>query len=394
MTDLSGKFTSLEDQLSTQHGEITTALDSILTALGAPPPGPTTTLADILAAMDQLIVVCTGIRTDMATQQTALLASTDLITTTLETLNSNQSLNAQRLLSAIGQIDPCKPCPTPSLGIPPIDATPQTVNEDHCKRMQALLYYLLKFTVKLDVLSSVGINFSTTVLKDAYDEVISEVGLTPAPQPSLSEFASQVGAGLAYVVSSAFAVNSLPSSFQTIDNEVLLPVLYAADNAAAGLAAYKSAVNGSSLPTPIKNMFTTMAYVSIFNYYYDPAQTVDTGGFDGTICNPSTTVCDNNSSSPFLTVNYHGYWTGTALAPYLADVGPEVLLRHLAEYNVTVVSGGTIEMVSFSGSGEAVVVRNAPCIIPRGTLTDQYVYAQSAGPFVINICANPDAAPE
>ena len=111
-----------------------------------------------------------------------------------------------------------------------------------------------------------------------------------------------------------------------------------------------------------------------------------------TICAPeSQIICADNSSSPFIGGNYHGYFNDTDLAVFLDVTGNETLRRDLAEYVVSVVaSGATVEMVSFSIQNEPVVVQAAPCTVPKGTSQGQLVYAQSSQPFTIHVCANPN----
>lgn len=282
MSDLQDKFTVLQAQLSGQHVEIGTALDSILVALGAPPSTPATNLTDIAELM--------------AAQHTALLEVLGQVNTNLDTMINNNSLNAQRLLIAIAANDPCRDCATTPIAPPPLDVTPQTVDQEHCKRMQALIYALRRFTVKLDVLSSFGLGFSPTVINDAISEVITELGVSgQLVYPSLGEVAQLAGAGAAYIVSNIFSETSLPAEFLSIEDSLLL-VLYDTDNAADGQAAYRALLAGSTLDSKVQLLFSAMAYTSIFNLYYNRTIELDLSGYDGTICAPDT-GCFNFSSS-------------------------------------------------------------------------------------------------
>jgi hypothetical protein len=282
MSDLTDKFGAVGTQLTTQHDEIMNALDTIATALGAPPPGPTTTLENVVTAITASNTLLTGIRADM----NGYLLD---IFNTLDTINTNASLNTQRLLIAIAANDPCRDCTTTPISPPPLDVTPQTVDNEHCKRMQALIYALRRFTVKLDLLSSFGLGFSPTVISDAIAEIMTELGVSELLEfPSLGEVAQLAGAGAAYIVSNIFSSTSLPTEFLSIE-DALLPVLYAADNAADGQAAYRSLLAGSTLDSRVQLLFSAMAYTSIFNLYYDSTIELDLSGYDGTIC--SSTDC-------------------------------------------------------------------------------------------------------
>jgi hypothetical protein len=287
MPDLEHKFEALESQLSTQHTAISNAMDSILTALGAPPPTATVTLADISNQLSSLNDSLAAIVTEQRAFYSSNLDVLGLINTNLDTMLNNNSLNTQRLLIAIAANDPCKSCDVLPIEPPPLDVTPQTVDEDHCKRMQALIYALERLTVKLDVLSSFGLGFSPTVIRDAIAEVTTELGVTELLQyPSLGEVAQLAGAGAAYVVSNIFSSNSLPANFLSIKDQLLV-VLYDTDSASAGQSAYRSFLEGSGLPSAVVQLFKAMAYTSLFNLYYDNTAMLDLSGYDGTICAPA-----------------------------------------------------------------------------------------------------------
>lgn len=103
MTDLSAKFTSLEDQLHTQHEALMDALSGIgdqLAAIAvalAPAPPPTVTLEDVIAAIRD----GNAISTDGLARLTAIADSTDAINTTvgdihLDTMSMDQKLLTMR----------------------------------------------------------------------------------------------------------------------------------------------------------------------------------------------------------------------------------------------------------------------------------------------------------
>ncbi len=400
MSDLNAKFTDLEGLLSSQHTEIVNGIDSILTALGAPPPGPTTTLADVLAAMEQLIVVCTGIRTDMADQQ-------ELLLTAVETMNSNNSLNTQRLLAALGELDPCKTCPAPPLTIPPIDTTPQTVDQEHCKRMQGLIYALERMTVKLDILSSFGMGFSTTVIRDAMNEVLTEVGvLDSGVLPSLPEAARMVAACVGFVASNVVAGDSLAAQFVLIKDSLLEP-LYNATNANDGIAAYKTTVDASSIPAAVKGVFDAMAWVSLFNWYYDPSHELDTTGFDGTLCgavdpmtcNQIDAVVDGVSiGGGSITYRYAvqwpvGYDSSTDQPNGYVHTQNVVLLGNQHGFRARKISGGPIRMFAFNGTSLVVDVQLDSIAAPNYytiTVDTTHLVIDSYGddnaPFTVEFC--------
>jgi hypothetical protein len=396
MPDLEHKFEALESQLSTQHTAIGNALNSILAALGAPPPTATTTLADISTQLSALNDTLAGIISDNRDFYASNLDVLGLINTNLDTMLNNNSLNTQRLLIAIAANDPCKVCDVVPLLPPPLDVTPQTVDQDHCKRMQALIYSLERLTVKLDALSSFGVGFSPTVIRDAFSEVITELGVVGELEyPSLGEVAQIAGAAAAYVVSNIFSSNSLPANFLSIKDQLLV-VLYDTNSASAGQSAYRSFLDGSGLPSAVVQLFKAMAYTSLFNLYYDSSNTLDLSGYDGTICAPSEIVCATGISFHADDGTWQVGWNGTALEPFLGvGMGNSALDRNLAEYTVTVVSNpGNIHVVSF-GASEGAVTHEAPYTVPKDASgPSKWVYVTSDHQIDdVTICANPNPSP-
>jgi len=258
--------------------------DETLILCAPPPSGATlTSIAGILATISTTLA---AMQLSNTAYQTASLSVLDSLYLNIETMLQNNSLNTQRLLIAIAANDPCRDCAVIPIAPPPTQITPQTVDTEHCQRMQALIYALKRFTVKLDLLSSFGLGFSPTVIRDAIAEIITELGLTGQLEyPSLGEVAQLAGAAAAYVVSNIFSDTSLPAEFLAIEDS-LLPVLYDTDNASAGQAAYRSLLDASELDTTVVMLFKAMAYTSVFNLYYDRTIEVDLSGYDGSICEP------------------------------------------------------------------------------------------------------------
>lgn len=101
MTDLSGKFENLQEQLATQHGQILAALNglgqqlaSIGTALWAPPPGQNVTLAEVVQALESQRLILNDIHTDTMSQDEKLL----IIRDTLGDVHADTMSQDQKLL--------------------------------------------------------------------------------------------------------------------------------------------------------------------------------------------------------------------------------------------------------------------------------------------------------
>lgn len=332
--NLEQKFSTLETQLATQHGETIDALNALLSALGAPPPAPGATLADVLGALNQIALMLAGLRTDMATQHAAQLAQLQLLNSSTDLLLQNTSWNTKQLLLGLAALDPCKQCEIPSYELPPIDETPVTVDQEHCKRVQALLYAILRFTTKLDIISSLGAGFNVETLKAAFTEILTEVGAAgnlSISLPSFNELLTLVAACVEYIASNIFAGNDLQSSFMLIKSDLIQP-LYDANTANAGIAAYRAGIDASSLPTPIKRVLKAIGYIALFNLYYGTTP-LDTTGFDGTLCAPAQIgECYTPASDEvrtFMVTNT----LGGQHASYNAVVWPATFANRSASYS-------------------------------------------------------------
>lgn len=302
MSDLAGKFGVLEAQLQAQHGQNTLALNAILTALGAPPPAPGATLADVLGALNQIALMLAGLCTDMAAQHAAQLAQLQQLNTIANLQNENASLNAQRLLLGLAALDPCKSCDPLPLELPPVDATERPIDQEHCKRMQALIYILKRFLVKLDLVSTLGAGFSITIIRDALQEVYTEVANPILLQlPTTTELLQLVAALVGFVASNVFSGASLVESYTLQIEDSLLPALYATNSAAAGYAVYGSLVDSSTLPAAVKTVLKAAGYRELFNDMYDRAKQYNLTGYDGTICAPAELPCVTYTSSAITT---------------------------------------------------------------------------------------------
>jgi hypothetical protein len=395
MTDLTNKFSTIEGQLAAQHTEIMAGLNTIAYALGAPPTTPTTTLEDLslqlTAIIDGLAVLYAG---NNAYQASALSLLSQINQNT-DTIINNNALNAQRLLIAIAANDPCKSCDVLPIAPPPIQVTPQPIDQDHCKRMQALIYALRRFTVKLDILSSFGTGFSPTVIHDAIAEIITELGVAELLEfPSLGEVAQIASAGAAYVFSNLFTTNSLPAAFLSIEDQLLV-VLYDTDNASAGQAAYRSFLDGSGLPSAIVQLFKAMAYTSVFNLYYDTTKMLDLSGYDGTICTPES-PCAEVTSNNIISNEAGTFYVIDPVDPYPGNA-PTFNSGNYIGYTITLISANRTKAVavgSYNPGGSYVGVGSLvnqfdTCTVLYATAAIGYYSETLAGDghYTLQICA-------
>ena len=167
MTDLSDKFSDLQSLLTTQHTETTAQLNDVLQALGAPPTSPTTTLDDLLAAIQQTNNLLSSIYNTVS-----------LISTNLETFSNNSSLNAQQLLTAI--INTACACDTTAPFTPlPLDTTPFTPEEQaKCRRVQFFIDMYLTWNNHLSIYLNSGAMFTQDVPGRLLAEILATENIT------------------------------------------------------------------------------------------------------------------------------------------------------------------------------------------------------------------------
>lgn len=301
--NLRDKFNDLKDLLAEQHGQTIAKLDEILEGLGVV---PTTTLADVVTAINAL-----GDKLNTGNSRLLSIDNTvHILSLNLETMLQNNSLNAQRILAALSLLDPCRPCDI-AIEIPIIGVTPTPINTTHCQRMQFLLDMIRRLLVKLDSLVRAGVEPSITIITRAIENVfqgiISPADLVP---PSLPEL-SYLIVGLITYAATVFFGGQIPvqDAYDLISDE-LLPLLYAADSAAAGREAYINYVdNAPGLTNVQKQLIKAAAYVGLFNYVYDSQSLLDVSDYDGMLCGGGGEVedCITISSETVSVLPAYGY---------------------------------------------------------------------------------------
>lgn len=315
---LEQKFESLETQLTTQHGEVIEALNSILTALGAPPPGPTTTLEDIGTLLGTVNTNLLAVQSDNAAFYAAALEVFGLINTNTDTIITNNSLNAQRLLQAIYSTA-CQ-CPTPTdLIAPPTDVTPTSlVDEEKCKRIQ---FYLSVFGNWLTKIANYGsaAGFVTgdtlgTLLGLAASEAGivatgAEVGAAAGPPGVVIGAVVGLIMGAIFIFGGSILVDYANQFNSPTMQHALLEAMFAATNADEGYTAFKTTILAHMDAVPAQIIYT-LWWSAWSNDVYSGVPTVDDSAFDGSICVPrliDITTCTTYTAES-ITTSGHTYY--------------------------------------------------------------------------------------
>jgi len=259
MSDLTEKFTTLETQLADQ-AEATAAQ-----------------LADIQAALD-------------------------FINTQLDTITVNNAANTKYLANALAQNNPCMDCGDTSLVVPPTGDNTAGNGEEACKRVQAFLHAMTQVYTALDVMSTFGVGFSTSILTSAYTEVITALANgDTTPMPSFPEAVQIVGDGISYIASNVLVGHTLVGLFTPLYFDLLKP-MFNAGNAGAAQVVYNGVIEGTDYGIFERPLLEHAAYNALYSYYFDPASDPNLSGYDGTIC--FTAIPDITECTQFTSTNY------------------------------------------------------------------------------------------
>ena len=261
MSDLTGKFSVLEAELTEQSETAQTTRANIYALLGA-------------------------------------------MSDTIDAINNNNAVNTRLLLNAIGQSGACFPCPTPSMTVPPITTTPTTISTASCQRSQAIIATIHNILAQMDVMMSYNVVATFNVLNDAIGDVIAAiVAGDTVPLPTFPEVVNLVGSYFSYVGERIFSGVGLVEQFEPLETS-LINGIWGAATASAARAQYVSIIEGSDVSFAGKFVIENVAYNALWSYYYDTATSPDVSGFDGSFCGiggcltvPSASTSINGGSS-------------------------------------------------------------------------------------------------
>lgn len=394
--NLHDKFTTLETQLSLQHTTIANALNAILEALGAPPPGPTTTLVDVVSAITQTNVILAGIRTDQADQATALLTVANALYSNTEIIIQNASTNTQAILAALYATFCACASDAPILA-PPIVVTPTPLlTDEKCKRIQFYLSVFTNWLAKIGEYTATASFISGDVIGTLLGLAATEAGLVAGGAEASSIFGPPgvvIGAivtliaGAVYLIGSAVINTYLIQFSAPVFQHTLLEALYAANSADEGQSAFQSAVGVEFSAVPA-GILSALWWTAWSNEMYSDTPVVDTSAFDGTICAPPHIDCfDANSVS--WGSNGQGPWNGIEWASYSVATFSVSGGLTFTELNDATLNGWSItvltstDVVYSSADHLATYSSIFPVVID---LTSGALCVYSAAPFTIEVC--------
>lgn len=304
MSDLTGKFAALEEQLADEAAAEALALAAINTRL-------------------------------------------DEFSVTLDTMSANAAANTKYLLNALSQLDPCQDCGAGSILVPPVTVGVTPVNSDRCKRAQAFLATIAAFCSGYDTLVSYNVVATVGIINKTVTEVIAGIGAgDTVPLPSIPETINILGNYFSYASANIFGTTSMSDALSAVYGS-LLPAIYIAGSAEASQAAYNAVIDGSELPFPAANLLKATAYNALWSYFFDPESTPDLSGYDGSVCGGA--LADITSCTDFEAVlsTFEGTTWYRILVPVLGggdDLGIE---GDYFGWSLNVVAGDPLKGVDF-----------------------------------------------
>jgi hypothetical protein len=298
--NLEEKFEALETQLATQNTAIINALDSILTALGAPPPTATVTLGDTLAMMVALNNNLIGMAIADGSFHTALLSAIGTLNNTTadilsvveqinintDTIITNNSLNAQRILTLMLQT--ACPCDITDPLLPlPVDTTPTELENDaRCQRIQYFLDLFGSWAITTGVYLDNHGSISSFQVKNLLDIALLDVGITDS---ELNNMSISTRDNLTILLNTSGSTSSINTAIFNAINDTdfmaaMRQALFDADNASAGKSAADDVISANI--STHANIIAAMFYASWLNVMYSTTPEVDASAYDGDVCAP------------------------------------------------------------------------------------------------------------
>lgn len=277
-----------------------------------------TNLADKFSTLEGLMAdQNTAILTSLGTVNTTLAA----IATALELLNENGAANTRYILNALGQIDPCKPCPMPSLVVPPLLGADPSADEDKCKRVQAFVHAVETILTYGDFMINGGVFASPGAINDMIAQAVVALGNPENPFPSWTEVVVIAADVASYIVNNLINGYSFVELFTPL-KATLVESMFSGTTAESMRGIYQAVIGSNADPSYAVPVFNGVAYAALFNYYFDSGTSPDLTGYDGGICSGDD-GCYHFSTDEmdFVTTE-----TGSGYIP------------HWAKYGLTVVS--------------------------------------------------------
>lgn len=240
MSDLTGKFTTLEEQL---------------------------TAADF-------------IRNELLNAMYSTIAAFD---TDIATIRDNNATNARLILNALAFHSSCSTCPSvPLTSTPPMDTT-TAESDEFCQRVQAFLAYVSRCCDYADNVGTLASVFTTGFVTSIIDQIRVDLSDSGIPYPGWMDTVVIAADGIDFVINRAIFGGGMHATFDPLLLD-LQSAMYAAGSPSGAKSAYDAIVDASDSTGVANVLLKGVAYGDVVNYFLDPSSTPNLAPYDGTVC--------------------------------------------------------------------------------------------------------------
>lgn len=295
-TGVNTTLDQLVAQLAAQHTATAAKLDALITALGAPPPTGTVTLADVLSAIEltnSRLTTLAGYLSTIATQSNLTRVALDSF---IDDWNSGSG-GLQYLENIMFAVQDARraiiatacPCTGDNPVLPaPGNTTPFPTAEQQlkCKRAQRFVDWFLQ-----EVLIRVMDTYSTYgfVGTAAIGAVLTVALVALAPETAGASLLPTVA--IASIVAllgslSSSMLGGIVSYYNTTPvKQTLISAIYNAPSAVEAKSSFDTSIDTfTSIPSPIRAVWKALALQLFFDQTFDLTRTIDVAGYNGTVC--------------------------------------------------------------------------------------------------------------
>lgn len=300
MTDnLTSKFTQLEELITTQHGEVIDALNSILVALGSPPVGGGTTLDDVVSAIGTTNNTLSDVLTAIATTNSRLNTVNANLGYSNSYITSIKS-DTGELLTLLQDTDfCCGQSNNPALS-PPLSGIDVIQDETLCKVAQQAVDTAISLIVYLEQLAASNLELTIDLIAQAFSQ---EPRLSNCPSISQEEL------GTLLLAVQGVRDNNITGIEDTIFNTKVTyySLLYDNLNAQDARLAWDAQIVLDYMGQHERAIATGVLYDGFLNCIYSTPSGLDGAGYDGTVCGEITIDCMTTSSTVVSASPSSGY---------------------------------------------------------------------------------------
>lgn len=344
MTTLTQKFEALEQLLATNQTALMNILGQILEQLGGAPPEATTTLQDVVEAVNSVEVrVAQGnaVLNNIANYSSQISTNTGLTAAR----SATTATNTGAILQFLQTTDFCCGDGPPALFPPPLSDTPIANTPARCQNTQLMVDIIHSILTYYQSLIDAPVAPTTQQIADIYS---GDERLANCPKPSQVELATMLAAIMG---GKNAGVNDLPSAFSAQMGDLIIG-LFAVDTAQEGWETWTTVIQGGVSSPARRELMTAAVYNGLFNCLFSDTSGLDGSAYQGDLCGEVVIECQTASSILVAVTPANGYPNRNQivfgnLGPVAAlELGPGLFYTSDPPAVMTEnISGGTINYV-------------------------------------------------